>query len=272
MSVRLPKMLKKLLLYLGVLPALSHAVHFHVENKYINTGNDFAKLCGNECPALNYGLISTNHSWVQHTINKSVVSVFGTAGEENSAQDLLYKEFAKIAYPSDKELTKFLAASEKNIISEHKKLIKSQGVAGSPWIDISSRPSYLGHRGNLELFAISEFYQFGQGVGTGSVNYFVFDMDEKKQLTLDDVLIPDGKAKLAKMVQDKFHAALQKGKINVKNHEKSWPFFLTKNFTFHKDGIKFLYQPEEIAPYNMGMPEFVIAYDQLKGIVLDKYL
>lgn len=265
-------MLKKLLLSVAVLPILAHAVNFHVEDKYISTGNDFAKLCGNECPALNYGLISTNHAWVQHIINKSVVSVFGTAGDENSAQDLLYKEFAKIAYPSDRDLTRFLTASEKNLIGEHKKLVQSQGKTGVPWIDISSRPSYLGHRGNLELFAITEFYQFGNTAGTGSINYFVFDMDEKQQLSLDDVLLPNGQERLAKLVQEKFYTALQKGKVNLKNHEKSWPFFLTKNFTFNKDGIKFLYQPEEITPYNMGMPEFVIGYDQLKGIVLDKYL
>lgn len=48
--------------------------------------------------------------------------------------------------------------------------------------------------------------------------------------------------------------------------------FLTKNFIFTKDGIKFLYQPDEIAPYEMGMPEFVIRYAELKGIVQEQYL
>lgn len=263
--------MKKFLLLGFLFSTVANAMNFHVEPKYINTGNDFNKLCGDNCPALNYGLISTNDLWVQHTINKSVLSIFGTAGEENSEQDLLYKEFAKLDKPTDKELTEFLKSSEKNIINEHKKMIKQTKYQGVPLIDISSRPDYLGHRGDLELFSISEFYQFG-GRGTGSIHYFVFDVREQKQLSLDDILLPDGKEKISDMVKEKFHTALKKGKVDIKKHEQNWQFYLTKNFTFTKDGIKFLYQPEEITPYNMGMPEFVIRYADLKGLVKADYL
>lgn len=74
--------MKKFLLLGLLVSTVANAMNFHVEPKYINTGNDFNKLCGDNCPALNYGLISTNDLWVQHTINKSVLSIFGTAGEE----------------------------------------------------------------------------------------------------------------------------------------------------------------------------------------------
>ena len=265
--------LKLLMTSMAVLPITAWAGNFHVESKYLNTGNNFNKLCAKQCPALNYGLISSNDLWVQHIINKSVLSVFGSVGEENSPQDILYKEFTKIDKPSDKELTEFLAASEKNIIKEHQKLIKAHGKQDTPWIDISSRPTYLGHRGDLELFSISEFYQFGNQAGTGSISYFVFDTKNQKQLSLEDVLVSeDAKEKLLAMVQDKFHTALKKGKVDVARHEKTWRFYLTKNFTFTKDGMKFLYQPEEIAPYNMGMPEFVIRYHELSGLVKAEYL
>ncbi|MDO4700953.1 MAG: RsiV family protein [Moraxella sp.] len=264
--------MKKRLAVLACLPMLTLANNFHVEPKYIETGNDFGKLCAKQCPALNYGLIGSSDAWVQHTINKSVLSVFGAAGEENSPQDLLYKAFAKIDRPSDKELSDFLKASEKNLISEHKKLLKAHGNKNAPLIDISARPTYLGHRGDLELFAISEFYQFGNQVGTGSISYFVFDIKRQKRLSLDDVLLPDGKEKLTQMVKDKFYHALKKGKVDIANHEKTWAFYLTKNFIFSKDGLKFLYQPEQITPYNMGMPEFVIRYADLADIVKAEYL
>ncbi|MDO4896061.1 MAG: RsiV family protein [Moraxella sp.] len=257
-----------LVLWVGCLPALAN--HFYVESKYINTGNDFNKLCGQTCPAINYGLISSNDLWVQHTINKSVLSVFAST-DANTAQDLLYKEFTKITAPSDKELTDFLRQSEKNLINEHKKLIKDKGGHYLPLIDISSRPNYLGHRGDLELFSISEFYQFDSR-GTGSIYYYVFDIKQQRQLTLDDILIPNQKETLSVIIKDKFHTALKKGGVNVKEHEKKWRFFLTKNFIFTKDGIKFLYQPDEIAPYEMGMPEFIIRYADLTGIVQEKYL
>lgn len=265
--------MRALLVALACLPMLAQAVsNFYVESKYIETGNNFAKLCAKQCPALNYGLIGSNDLWVQHTINKSVLSVFGAAGEENSPQDMLYKEFAKLDKPTDKELAEFLRASEKNLINEHKKLLKANSNKNAPLIDISARPSYLGHRGDLELFSISEFYQFGNQVGTGSISYFVFDTKQQKQLTLEDVLLPDGKEKLAQMVKDKFYHALKKGKVDIAKHEKTWTFYLTKNFIFTKDGIKFLYQPEQITPYNMGMPEFVIRYADLTGVVKPEYL
>lgn len=261
----------KRLILLGLL--LCHqafAINFHVEPKYVSTGNDFNKLCGNACPAINYGLISSNDLWVQHTINKSVLSIFAST-DENTAQDLLYKQFTKITAPTDKQLTDFLRQSEKNLIDEHKKLIKAQGTTHLPLIDISSRPSYLGHRGDLELFSISEFYQFG-GRGTGSIYYYVFNIKEQRQLNLDDILIPSQKDTLSAMIKDKFHTALKKGGVNVAKHEQTWQFFLTKNFIFTKDGIKFLYQPDEIAPYEMGMPEFIIRYADLAGIVHEQYL
>lgn len=264
-------MTKQLLAMVLLLSTTSFASNFHVEPKYLNTGNDFDKLCGRECPAINYGLIASSDLWVQHTINKSVLGVFGATGAGNSPQDLLYKEFTKINAPSDKELTQFLKASEKHLISEHKTMLKTHGNADAPLIDISARPTYLGHRGDLELFSISEFYQFGTR-GTGSISYFVFDTKNQKRLTLDDVLLPEGKEKLTQMVKDKFYHALKKGKVNISEHEKIWQFYLTKNFMFTKDGIKFLYQPEQITPYNMGMPEFVIRYTDLEGIVRAEYL
>lgn len=250
------------------LPAIAR--EFYVEPKYLNTGNDFGKLCATTCPAINYGLIASNDLWVQHTINKSVLSVFASI-DGQSSQDLLYKEFTKINAPTDKELTDFLRQSEKNLITEHQALINEQGNNNLPLIDISSRPSYLGHRGDLELFSISEFYQFGAR-GTGSIYYYVFDIKEQRLLTLDDVVLTGQKYKLSTMIKDKFHTALKKGKVNIQEHEKRWQFFLTKNFIFTKDGIKFLYQPDEIAPYEMGMPEFIIRYDDLKGIIQEKYL
>lgn len=262
----------KRLILLGLLlcQQMAFASNFHVEPKYISTDNNFVRLCGNTCPAINYGLISSSDLWVQHTINKSVLSIFAST-DENTAQDVLYKQFTKITAPTDKELKDFLKQSEKNLIEEHKKLIKAQGDEFLPLIDISSRPSYLGHRGDLELFSISEFYQFGER-GTGSIYYFVFNIKEQRQVSLDDILMPDQKETLSAMIKDKFHTALKKGGVNVAKHEQMWQFFLTKNFIFTKDGIKFLYQPDEIAPYEMGMPEFVIRYAELKGIIQEQYL
>ena len=245
------------LFLLILLVNIAHSANFHVEPKYITTGNDFNQLCADDCPVLNYGLISTNDLWVQHIINTNVLSVFGSVGGENSPQDLLYKEFAKIGQPTDKQLTDFLKQSELNIIQTHQELINNNPNQHSPLIDISARPNYLGHQGDLELFSISEFYQVGDMVGTGSINYFVFDMIESRQLTLDDILLPNTKEKLENMVKEKFFNALKKGKVDIKKHEKKWSFFLTKNFIFTKDGIKFLYQPEQITPYNIVKPEYL---------------
>lgn len=263
-------MIKKLLSVVFLFSTASVANSFYVEPKYLSTGNDFDKLCGQACPAINYGLISSSDLWVQHTINKSVLSVFAST-DGSLSQDLLYKEFTKLNAPTDKELTDFLRQSERNIIKEHQKLVKEQGSKHLPIIDISSRPSYLGHRGNFELFAINEFYQFG-GRGTGSIYYYVFDIKEQRQLELDDILLPDQKQKLSDIIKAKFHTALKKGKVNIGEHEKTWQFYLTKNFMFTKDGIKFLYQHDEIAPYNMGMPEFTIRYEDLTGIIKEQYL
>ena len=42
---------------------------------------------------------------------------------------------------------------------------------------------------------------------------------------------------------------------------------MTDNFALTKDGLKFVYNPYEIAPYAMGQQEIVIPYSELKSLL-----
>jgi len=44
-------------------------------------------------------------------------------------------------------------------------------------------------------------------------------------------------------------------------------FTLTDNFAITKEGLKFVYNPYEVAPYAFGQQEIIIPYTSLKEVI-----
>ena len=97
-------------------------------------------------------------------------------------------------------------------------------------------------------------------------------MRQKKQLSLVDVLLPQQKTKLEALVKAQFIQYLKTHDINANAHFSTWPFSLTDNYTFTRQGMTFLYQPYEIGFYALGAPQLTVPYSELNGIVKPQYL
>lgn len=57
-----------------------------------------------------------------------------------------------------------------------------------------------------------------------------------------------------------------------KGFEMDSLFVIAQNFAIEQEGLNFLYNPYEIAPYSMGTIEFSIPYEQLKGIIKPEFI
>lgn len=272
-------MLKSLLLIISAFISFCLPINttiaqdFYFQQKYVGINNDIFNNCGKICPELEYQLVDTGYSWIDATINKAVVSHFINIDEnDNSNMAQKWQQFTQTATPTDSQYAEQLTKGLQKLITENKELMEMTDDRNTPLIAISVEPKYIGHKANIEMIDISGFSYMGGAHGVSYVNHFAFDMKNKQLLTLDDILLPNKKSALENIVKQSFKTWLINAETNPEEHLQSWEFHLTDNFTFTKEGVQFLYQPYEITPYAMGMPELVIPYQQLKGIIKPEYL
>ena len=117
--------------------------------------------------------------------------------------------------------------------------------------------------------AFSNYMYMGGAHGMFGETYLVIDTKNAKQLTLNDLFDKKSLIVLEQKIIKKAYkytgvedaVSLQDAgylvdKINA-----------TDNFSLTAEGIKFVYQPYEIAPYAAGMPAFLFTWDELKDLI-----
>jgi hypothetical protein len=115
-----------------------------------------------------------------------------------------------------------------------------------------------------------EFFTFEYGGGAhplGGTSHLNFDLKTGKVLRLADILVANGKAKL-----DKIGRRIYKGEGYVEGLEDDDNFFqpdgfkLLENFSITPGGLRFYYNPYEIASYAEGPQEVFIPYEEMEGL------
>lgn len=145
--------------------------------------------------------------------------------------------------------------------------------------DIDRRPIYEyaadiktrtedGREGVVTYFI--DMYNFEGGAhGLTQLLTLNFDKATGKTLTLDDVMVPGYKVKLNELLQK---ALMDKADCKDINelHDKGYLFSMemypSSNFILGKDGITFIYNPYEIAPYALGRIELTISNATLEPL------
>ena len=114
-------------------------------------------------------------------------------------------------------------------------------------------------------------YNFQGGAhGLNQLLTLNFDKTTGKTLTLEDVLVPGYKVKLNNLLQK---ALLKKANCKDINelHDKGYLFSMemypSNNYVLGKEGITFIYNPYEIAPYALGRIELTISYDDMENLM-----
>ena len=97
-----------------------------------------------------------------------------------------------------------------------------------------------------------------------------FDKTTGKTITLDDVMVTGYQMRLNELLQK---ALLEKADCKDINelHDKGYLFSMemypSSNFVLGKDGVTFIYNPYEIAPYALGRIELTLSYSTLEPIM-----
>lgn len=127
---------------------------------------------------------------------------------------------------------------------------------------IRQRKSYLS--------TYTTYINFSGGAHPNSMFlYSNYDPITDKEITLDSLLVPGGRAKLVGIAEKVFRKDEKLGpteSLKGKYFFEKDVFSLNENFTVTKDGLLFLYNPYEIKPYAFGVTKLLIPFNVLQGI------
>ncbi len=209
---------------------------------------------GKDCNEVDIQRLETNKPWINQVLDKEILTL----------SNLQFSEEVPKPTTIQANIDRFLASAKQDTIA------RGQPVVYSLQVD----PDFLGQRGDIASFKIITAYYTGGAHGGASDNYYNFDLKQQKLLKLNDIVLPDQQKALHDLVYGQFIAWVKKNdaKVDLAEYEKLWPFQLNNNFSFTDNGLLFSYGQYEIGPYVVGMPEFIVPYQQLNGILKPQYM
>ena len=125
-----------------------------------------------------------------------------------------------------------------------------------------------GRKGVTVYTALIDYYE-GGAHGINQKLTMNFDNSTGKMLTLDDIFVPGFETALNRLLLQKLMEETDTKDIDNlrdKGYLYSMDMFAPENFILDEDGITFIYNPYEIAPYEKGMTELTLDYNELKEI------
>jgi len=124
-------------------------------------------------------------------------------------------------------------------------------------------------------FKLLDFSQTGGAHPATFIKYFSFDLNTGKQLKLSDLIIEKKLDELNLLAEKKFRKNnnftdttdyQQKGYFVENGNLK-----LNNNFMVTPEGLSFLYNSYEIAPYSMGSTKIKLGKDEIKNFLKNNY-
>lgn len=213
------------------------------------------------CPEIDIQYLKTNHDWMNQIVNALINQIAMDSLDISAPRPVELKDKVLPSNELSTALDKFAQAQ----------LIELPADSSLNY-SLSVGPKYLGHIGDIELFEVSSYVYWGGAHGMPYSEYLVLDSQSKRRLDLDDLLIAKEKPKFEALAYDAYKQWVMQSDNDIKTYEKSWPFTLSSNATLTDKGVVLRYQAYDIGPYAYGLPELVIPYDKLSGIIRPQYL
>lgn len=224
---------------------------------------------GNNCPEFQVQRLKTNYDFIDRQVDASILAALRDHLDLAAINPATSEVFASEPEPSD--LNQQVQQYAKAFLALDQEL---KNMNANPQISVHIQPKILRKQDHLVTVQINSDSFLGGAHGTQAQQYLVFDLKQKQQLKLSDLLLPNQKNQLTKLLHQQFAdwVITQKLATNIKEYEDAWPFKLSQNFYLSADGLVLQYAEYEIGPYVVGMPSFTIPYEKLKGIVKLEYL
>ncbi|MFC0308254.1 RsiV family protein [Gallibacterium trehalosifermentans] len=144
------------------------------------------------------------------------------------------------------------------------------------------QPRFIAQHQQLAMFVDYFSLYSGGAHGIYGTRFSNFDLQTKKLLKLDDILLPNQQLKFNELLQNAFlyylstvenEQSLEKLQQLLQERESmGWKLVPTDNFTFTYEGVLFNYRPYELGAYAEGEIQLLIPYNALIGVAKPSYL
>jgi len=237
---------------------------------------------GNSCPKFSVERLQTNQIFVNEIIDQAILDNLDRIldiGQLNKS-----KNGVKQVKPEDTSAStaeKMNETSAQQLQAHVQPYVDSfldldqelKTLGASNQINVTISPKILNSDGPLATVVLNSSSYLGGAHGSSAQTYYNFDLKNKKQVVLGQIIEANQKSKLEQLAHDAFKAWVVDSKLadNIAEYEQVWKFTLSKNFYLTKQGLILQYGEYEIGPYVVGLPRLIIPYASLKGILKAEY-
>ena len=157
-------------------------------------------------------------------------------------------------------------------INEYDTFLKDNKDYNLGWMtEIQGNPEFSNTK--IICYSISNVYFLGGAHPNSSLTYLNFERENGRLVFIPDLFSPGFEEKLNKAVDAEFRKSknLNPGddltdKVGLFNNKITY----NNNFAVLREGIRFYYNPYEIAPYAAGPFEVTVPYETIQDIISDK--
>lgn len=233
---------------------------------------------GKNCPEINIERLKSNQPFIDEFIDQQILSQLKDVLSVDAIEPVIVNTTSETKAASDVEAEAFTAKQKleqqttpymQTFLNLDKEL---KALSANHSISVMIKPKILNADAPLATVVLNSTHYLGGAHGSTAQNYYNFDLEQKKQIKLDDILLD--KQKLEAVAHEAFKAWVIDSKLatDITEYEQAWKFVLTDNFYLTQQGLALQYAEYEIGPYVVGLPRLMLPYDKLQGVLKPEYL
>ena len=248
------------------------------------------KCDGKNCPEISIERLNSNQAFIDQFIDQKIIQELAQILEIAPQQAV--SEAAAIenaATAADGPASNPTAAAIAQVETLAQKLEKQtlpyvqsflaldqelKALSSNHKISLMIKPKILNADQPLATVVLNSSSYLGGAHGASAQQYYNFDLEKKKLVLLNDILLDKQRPQLERKAYEAFKQWVIASELstNVQEYEQAWKFKLSENYYLGQQGLILQYAEYEIGPYVVGLPRLTIPYAELQGIVKAAYL
>lgn len=139
------------------------------------------------------------------------------------------------------------------------------------WYQMQKSNEILFEDDNVLSYSVQHSEYTGGAHGSLQMLYYIIDLDKLTTITEEDIFAPNYHQLLTSIIIDRL---MEKYKVDTPEMLITEGFFdindiaPNNNFWVNNEGLHYVYNQYEIAPYSMGPIEVTIPYEDIKSIII----
>ncbi len=193
----------------------------------------------------------------------------------NVRKQLIAKVFGEQynSIPVDSLIPKYVDKLHKNYLRDYDEAFqesvkKSGGINLSNEINIDGVSLYLDEK--ILSYSYESYAYLGGAHGNSNRMIYNYDLTNAHPIKERDLFIPEYKALLTQLIKDQIlEQSAEIGSVADLNDLNFWEDEIKPNDNFYisDEGLVYIFNPYEIAPYSMGQTEVTLPYEKLKPLL-----